>query len=74
MGSYKTEGKTTLDVTAAAKETDFKVVVIDTGSEQKHPDLNIVEFVDFVDAEGSTYHGKDGNGHGTHVAGVLLTG
>lgn len=41
-----------------------------TGAEMTHPDLNIVEFVDFVDSPGSANYKKDGNGHGTHVAGI----
>jgi hypothetical protein len=41
---------------------------MDTGSDMAHSDLNVVEFVDLVDAAGSTYHKKDGNGHGEHMS------
>lgn len=40
------------------------------GAEVDHPDLNIVEVVDFFDSPGDTFYGQDGNGHGTHVAGT----
>lgn len=72
VGSYDPSKKTTLDVSAAVAATGYKVAVIDTGVDKQHPDINVVEFKDFVDAEGTTYYGKDGNGHGTHVAGRLL--
>ncbi len=45
---------------------------MDTGVERTHPDLNVVEFVDFVDAEGAADHNADGHGHGTHVGGEWL--
>ncbi|KAF6256959.1 peptidase S8/S53 domain-containing protein [Scenedesmus sp. NREL 46B-D3] len=60
-----------IDPRAAIAATGFKVVVIDTGAEQSHPDLNVVEFVDFMDRQGSSYFNRDGNGHGTHVAGII---
>lgn len=58
-----------VDPRAAIAATGFKVVVVDTGAEQSHPDLNVVEFIDFWDQQGSSYFRKDGNGHGTHVSG-----
>jgi hypothetical protein len=42
----------------------LQVVVIDSGIDMDHPDLNVVEFVDFADAPGSINYTKDGNGHG----------
>jgi len=60
------------------------VAIVDTGIDTSHPDLaaNIAtdasgnkRFIDEVGdgVEGSdvSYHNKDGNGHGTHVAGIV---
>jgi subtilisin len=43
------------------------VVVIDTGIDSSHPDLNVVDGVNFAKGKGWS----DGNGHGTHVAGTI---
>ncbi|CAD6517802.1 Subtilisin amylosacchariticus [metagenome] len=43
------------------------VAVIDTGIDSTHPDLNVVGGVNF--AKGNSW--SDGNGHGTHVAGII---
>lgn len=40
---------------------------LDSGVDSDHPDLNVVETVDFV---GDGSFGEDGNGHGTHTAGI----
>jgi subtilisin family serine protease len=40
---------------------------LDSGVDSDHPDLNVVETVDFV---GDGSFGEDGNGHGTHTAGT----
>jgi aqualysin 1 len=48
---------------------NVNVYVIDTGIDAAHPDLNVVQHVNF-----SGYFGggnKDCNGHGTHVAGII---
>lgn len=42
------------------------VYILDSGC--SHPDLNIVEYVNFVDGEPDN---EDLNGHGTHVAGIV---
>jgi subtilisin family serine protease len=47
-------------------ELDVDVAVIDTGIDSSHPDLNVVEQVNFT----ADPTADDGNGHGTHVAGT----
>jgi subtilisin family serine protease len=58
--------KTIVNPDAALAATGMKVVVIDTGVDSSHPDLNVEAFVDLVDSPGSTYYKRDGNGHGEH--------
>ena len=43
---------------------------LDTGVDSDHPDLNVVESVNFVSAEPG-HSGEDGNGHGTHTSGTV---
>ena len=52
---------------SASGTVDVDVAVIDTGIDPNHPDLNVVGGVNF--ASGKSW--KDGNGHGTHVAGTI---
>lgn len=47
--------------------TGVRVYIIDTGIQLNHPDLNVVGGVDFT-GKGTA---DDGNGHGTHVAGIV---
>jgi len=63
-----------IDAAAAIASTGYKVLVMDTGVEKTHPDLNVVEFIDYVDEVGTEDHGIDGHGHGTHVGGEWLEG
>ena len=46
---------------------NIDVAVIDTGIDASHPDLNVIDGVNF--AKGKSW--SDGNGHGTHVAGTI---
>lgn len=46
---------------------NVNVAVIDTGIDASHPDLNVIDGVNF--AKGRSW--SDGNGHGTHVSGII---
>lgn len=46
---------------------NVNVAVIDTGIDASHPDLNVIDGVNF--AKGKSW--SDGNGHGTHVSGTI---
>ena len=46
--------------------TNVNVYIIDTGIDRTHPDLNVVEHVNFAGGPN-----KDCNGHGTHVSGTV---
>jgi len=49
--------------------TGVKVAVLDTGVDSNHPDLKgkVIDKVSFAKDESP----EDGNGHGTHVAGII---
>ena len=48
------------------------IAVIDSGINEKHPDLNVFRTASFLPgAEGDTHIGHDESGHGTHVAGII---
>ena len=52
-----------------ADRVDADIAIIDTGIQPNHPDLNVVGGVNCT-GEGSAEAYGDGNGHGTHVAGI----
>jgi subtilisin len=49
----------------------IKVAVIDTGIDTAHPDLNVGGGVNTVVGENPNDFGDNGEGHGTHVAGII---
>ena len=53
----------------ASRGRGIKVVILDTGVDASHPDLapNVKGAVSFVPGESP----HDGNGHGTHAAGII---
>ncbi|MEX2139655.1 MAG: S8 family serine peptidase [Pirellulales bacterium] len=61
------------DVSMGDTSTADKVVVavVDTGIDLDHPDLNGNLVAGTTIVKGSTKLGKDDNGHGTHVAGII---
>jgi subtilisin family serine protease len=56
----------TLAGNGSGSVTNVRVYIIDTGAEATHPDLNVVNHVNFAGGPNS-----DCNGHGTHVAGTV---
>jgi subtilisin len=54
--------------TGTDQRINVDVAVMDTGIQTNHPDLNVVQWVDFT---GDGYGGDDWSGHGTHVAGII---
>ena len=57
----------TASIDGVDNRVDLDVAVMDTGVDVDHPDLNVVGGVDC--GAGNGY--DDGNGHGTHVAGII---
>jgi len=49
-------------------ESSVSIAVVDTGVDKNHPELNVVGGKDFTP---DNDFGLDGNGHGTHVAGII---
>jgi subtilisin len=54
--------------TGASQAIDVDVALVDTGIDMQHPDLNVVQGVDFT---GSGMGGQDWWGHGTAMAGFI---
>ena len=51
------------------QRVDADVAIVDTGIDPSHRDLNVVGGVNCSTSDRSAWH--DGNGHGTHVAGIV---
>jgi subtilisin family serine protease len=48
--------------------TGVRIYIIDTGIQTNHPDLNVVGGINYTSGSPNSY--SDGNGHGTHCAGI----
>jgi thermitase len=66
-GPQKVQAPQAWDVTRSSSST--VIAIVDTGVQTNHPDLQgkIVQGYDFVDNDSNP---QDGNGHGTHCAGI----
>lgn len=51
--------------------TGVRVGILDTGVDATHPDLRVVGGRNTVTGEDPDDHGDNGEGHGTHVAGIV---
>ncbi len=57
------------DIDGNGGKVNADVAVIDTGIQRDHPDLNVVGGYNCTSANRGKW--DDGNGHGTHVAGII---
>jgi len=48
------------------ERVDVDIAILDTGIDMNHPDLNVIEFVNFIGGSSN----EDRQGHGSHVAGI----
>jgi len=66
-GPQKIQAPAAWDITRGS--SSVKIAIVDTGVQANHPDLNgkVVNGYDFVDDDTVA---QDGNGHGTHCAGI----
>jgi subtilisin len=60
----------TARINGVDERVDVDVAVIDTGIDAKHPDLNVFT-AGAQNCSGGGRSTRDGNGHGTHVAGTI---
>lgn len=58
----------TAKINGTDERVDVDIAIIDTGIQGNHPDLNVVGGYNCTGRKTSDW--KDGNGHGTHVAGT----
>ena len=66
-GPQKVQAPQAWDVTRSSSST--VIAIVDTGVQADHPDLRgkVIQGYDFVDNDSTA---QDGNGHGTHCAGI----
>lgn len=66
-GPQKIQAPRAWDITRS--NSNVKIAIIDTGVQANHPDLSgkVINGYDFVDGDNVP---QDGNGHGTHCAGI----
>ncbi|WP_376766335.1 S8 family peptidase [Thermoactinomyces mirandus] len=66
-GPQKVQAPQAWDVSQSSSST--VIAIVDTGVQANHPDLNgkVIQGYDFVDNDNVA---QDGNGHGTHCAGI----
>ena len=69
-GPQKIQSPPAWDVTQGSR--NIKIAIVDTGVQLNHPDLasKLIPGYDFVNQDNSP---DDGNGHGTHVAGIAAS-
>jgi thermitase len=66
-GPQKVQAPSAWDVTRS--NSGIKIAIVDTGVQLNHPDLTSKLFPGYNFVDGNT-NPSDGNGHGTHVAGI----
>lgn len=49
----------------------IRVVIVDTGGDTNHPDINVTGGAGFINGAGGAGSFEDDNGHGTHVHGTI---
>ncbi|MBZ6484024.1 S8 family peptidase [Priestia aryabhattai] len=66
-GPQKVQAPSAWDVTRS--NSSIKIAIVDTGVQLNHPDLTLKLLPGYNFVDGNT-NPSDGNGHGTHVAGI----
>jgi subtilisin family serine protease len=64
------DASATAKIDATNDGVNVDIAILDTGIQTNHPDLNVVGGRNFTSFIGSNNSYTDGNGHGTHVAGI----